>query len=114
MTDSESYTTLPFDSYEITYFTKEYPFMATLYLYQAGKWVGGIFFVPDGAPIPHGADNQPILYYPLSRFNDVITILREEKPLYIIVYATGGGYLATTKEPVGEQEAFKVFPQKRV
>ena len=50
---------------------------------------------------------QPSLHFPISKFNDVITMLREEKPLYLFLNEDNGvGIIATQDfEPVGEEEA---------
>jgi len=58
--------------------------------------------IPANASYP-----EPSIHYPLSRFNDVINILREEKPLYLFLNLDNKiGTLATTEiEPAGEEEA---------
>ncbi len=102
-----------FDAYQIFYYT-QYPsppgFEAIIQAYQAGVFVGRIAFYsgavpPNGTIAPLGV-TVPSIHYSLSRFNDVIEILRQEKPLYLYLDTTSGiGILATTdKEPVGEQE----------
>ncbi len=74
----------------------------------AGATVGMIQFFPDTAI---ELKNQyvggiPVLNVPLSRFNDVITTLRYEKPLRINLNTDNAfGYVSTaTQEPTGEQE----------
>ena len=68
---------------------------------------GAIYFYPDGGTLPANQDtvNGIYLYYFLSRFADVMTMLKEEKPLYLYL-DTGNkaGYVGTGTEPVGEQE----------
>jgi hypothetical protein len=69
--------------------------------------VGTIVFVDDESQLPSNKDynGRPVLYYPLSRFNDLINILRYEKPLYIWLNTDNlMGNIGTTLEPVGEQE----------
>ena len=68
---------------------------------------GIIYFFPESAELP--ANNINIngiyLYFRLSRFADVMTILKEEKPLYLNLNTTNlVGYIGTGSEPVGEQE----------
>jgi len=49
--------------------------------------------------------NGIYLYYRISRFADVMTILKEEKPLYLSLNTSNSsGYVGTYYEPVGEQE----------
>ena len=72
-----------------------------------GKRAGIIYFYPDNVPLPSNRDtvNGIYLYYKLSRFADVITTLREEKPLYLYLDTTKKyGDIGTSIEPIGEQE----------
>jgi hypothetical protein len=82
--------------------------------------VAQIRFVNDDDPLPKnkltnpaGPDYMPFLYFPLSRFGDVINILRYEKPLRLFIHTIGssletlsiGGDIRTgDREPAGEQE----------
>ena len=97
-----------FDSYKVWYYSG-HPYEALIYCYQGGSYVGRIVFFKDDAAIPVNANysSGPSIHYPLSRFNDVITILREEKPLYLFLNLTNFiGILATAEqEPVGEEES---------
>ena len=68
---------------------------------------GIIYFFPETTQLP--ANNKNIngiyLYFRLSRFTDVMTILKEEKPLHLCLNTTNlVGYIGTGSEPVGEQE----------
>ncbi|MGA2489596.1 MAG: hypothetical protein ABSF99_05335 [Anaerolineales bacterium] len=68
---------------------------------------GIIYFYPDSVPLPenHYTVNGIYLHYRLSRFADVMTMLKEEKPLYLYFDTTKKfGYVGTNSEPVGEQE----------
>ena len=93
----------PFDSYFIVYSTSG---GATIYCEAIKKRVGTINFVREDEPIPKSniKGEERNLYFPISRFNDIISIIRYEKPLTLNVYDTGAGYLSTITEPVGEQE----------
>jgi hypothetical protein len=82
---------------------------ADINCYQANSRVGLLRFFRDGATMPANkvlSDGSLALYYEMSRFNDVITTLRFEKPLMLVVNSdTGFGYICSaTLEPVGEQE----------
>lgn len=49
--------------------------------------------------------NRLRVNYPLSSFNSVVDILRNEKPLFLTVFSDlNSGELSTTHEPVGEGE----------
>lgn len=104
-----------FDAYQLFYYSK-YPsapfFEAIIQVYQAGVLVGRIAFFPDGGPIPPNGTITPLgtaipsVHFALSRFNDVVETLRQEKPLYLYLDTSSGvGMVATMQnEPVGEQE----------
>ena len=69
--------------------------------------VGSILFYPDDAALPANQNRSygPKLYFPLSRFDEVIATLRQEKPLYLrLDLDTLVGIVATPeREPVGEE-----------
>jgi hypothetical protein len=68
---------------------------------------GILYFYPDNVALPQNRDtvNGIYLYYRSSRFGDVMSMLREEKPLYLYLNTTNSsGYVGTGNEPVGEQE----------
>jgi hypothetical protein len=43
------------------------------------------------------------MHLPSAMFENVIDVLRNEKPVYVHL-AAGSGFLSTSKEPVGEEE----------
>lgn len=43
------------------------------------------------------------MYLPSAMFQNVLDVLRNEKPVYIY-FAQGRGFLSTSKEPIGEAE----------
>jgi hypothetical protein len=60
------------------------------------------------APFPNVKLNSgPYINFAISRFNDVITILREEKPLYLSFNTNNkvGGVVTDEREEVGEEES---------
>jgi hypothetical protein len=66
-----------------------------------------LYFYPDNVSLPANQStvNGIYLNYRLSRFADVMTMLKEEKPLYLYFDTTKKfGYVGTSSEPVGEQE----------
>ncbi len=88
--------------------------------YSGNSFVGRIDFYPDGEALPKDYLWHPgssgecvILHMPMSRFDSVLSTIREESPLNLYINANNGGgastqgfgYLTTTdKEPVGEEE----------
>jgi hypothetical protein len=102
-----------FDKYTLTYLggkTQGADLAARISCFNAaGATVGMIQFFPDTALT---LTNQyvggiPVLNMPLSRFNDIITTLRYEKPLRISINTDSAfGHISTAaQEPTGEQEA---------
>jgi len=71
--------------------------------------VGNIYFKPDGTNMPSNSRTSRgvlNLYYSISRFNEIITTLRYEKPLWIWFDTdTKWGYIATAQESTGEEES---------
>lgn|SRR5215510_8183300 len=94
------------DQYQIGYMTggTEVPYID---VYDGSTYVGKLSFHHDSPPA-NLLTSSGIVYlrYRLSQFNDVIGILRTEKPLTLGFDTTSlKGYLATgSSEPVGEQE----------
>lgn len=69
--------------------------------------VGALFFHASDAPLPAAESTMSGIYlhFPVTRFADVMMLLKEEKPLFLNFDDTNKwGYLATAFEPVGEQE----------
>lgn len=97
-----------FDSYKIWYYNG-HPYEALIYCYKANKYVGRMVFFKDGSSIPTNANyaSGPSIHYSLNRFNDILGILRYEKPLYLFLNLNNFiGHLATEDyEPAGEEES---------
>jgi hypothetical protein len=104
------YTSSSFDSYTIQYTSHPGPgYIAMINCYLAGVYKGSIRFYPDNVTLPPNfltAQKQIVMHFPIRRFEDIITIIRYEKPLWILLFDdTLWGYLGTgSTEPVGEQE----------
>jgi hypothetical protein len=70
--------------------------------------IGRIIFFKDNVPLPPNVNlgYGPEIHFPLSRYNEIVSTLRQEKPLYLwFDTSTLVGSVATEKEPVGEEEA---------
>jgi len=97
-----------FDSYKIWYYSS-YSYESLIYCYQGGAYVGRMVFFSDDTPLPPNANysSGPSIHYPISRFNDIVSMLRYEKPLYLFLNLDNLiGILATDAlEPVGEEES---------
>lgn len=99
-----------FDAYKIYHYassTTQTPIH--VYCYSGTSRVGYLgFYRDEGASLPNRYDSSQgiTLFYPVSQFNNVITTLREEKPLFMFVNDEGFGYFATSEyEATGEGEA---------
>jgi hypothetical protein len=102
-----------FDSYKIWYYSA-FSYEALIYCYSSGKFVGRMVFFNDNETIPQNgimnpfgpSSDEPTIHFSISKFNDIINILRFEKPLYLFLNTTNWiGILATDNlEPTGEQE----------
>ena len=118
-----------FNKYEVIIFGGSDKVAAILYCYDGSSYSGRIRFFADDSDLPSdclvdsskgeiATPNQEewiSLSMPMSRFESIMSTVRLEKPLYLLIqfdkknttdwYSEGFGYLATTeKEPVGEEE----------
>ena len=95
-----------FDAYMIWYYSG-HTYEALIYCYKAGAYVGRIVFYKDGSVQPNANfASGPSVHYSLSRFEHVVDILRNEKPLYLFLNLDNLiGMVATSEqEPTGEEE----------
>jgi hypothetical protein len=116
----------PFNRYILYMFgTLTNNVIARLYCYQDNVWAGRIDFYADGVYLPVDYLHHPnprtqgiILNMPMSRLEEVMATVRQEEPLRLWINfdpdpppATttrrvgGYGLLATSMEPVGEEES---------
>lgn len=96
-----------FDQYRLQYASGG-PNAAYIECWQNNSNVGTLVFVREGSallPNKLTSSNTIVLYYLISQFNDVIQILRYEKPLYVWINTDNGmGNVGTSMELIGEQE----------
>jgi len=97
-----------FDRYLLSYKSDEGNLVASLSCYTSSPWeyVGRMVFYSDNLPPNTTTGNDlPSLHFFASQFNDIINILRYEKPLSLRMNTdTLKGDLATSSEEIGEQE----------
>jgi hypothetical protein len=106
----------PIDNYVVVYHLKNAPKIA---LFSGNKPLGSLYFKPVGSTLPSNSYSTPPasgypyveLYYYLDEFQNVIDVLRNEKPLWLFytIMAMGTSTvlksgLQTGSEPVGEAE----------
>lgn len=73
----------------------------------AGNRAGAIYFYSGSTRLPKNQSNANgiYLYFRMARFADVMTMLKDEAPLYLALNTDNQvGYIGTLSEPVGEQE----------
>jgi hypothetical protein len=94
------------DEYEVMYSSNKFP--PRIWLKSAGKFIGQLIFKADGTALPADAmaGTQVNLYYHLQDFANIVDMLRNEKPVYILwAGPTSENGIKTTPEVVGEGEA---------
>lgn len=100
-----------FNSYRISYHSNNPAvssrMTANVPLYFNNQTIGALRFV-DETPLPKNV-LDPVtedfdVFYHLDRFNDIITILRYEKPLWIAIDDNLNAQIVTNLEPIGEEE----------
>jgi hypothetical protein len=97
----------PIDQYEVMYSANAFP--PRIWLKDAGSYIGQLIFHPDGSALPADSKSgtQVNLHYHLENFANVIDLLRNEKPMYLLYVGSGPGNengIKTTAEPLGEGE----------
>lgn len=79
--------------------------VAFIHCYHSGKNLMTCEFYRDESALPENRykGGRVGLVYPWSHFDEVIDVLRNEKPLYFgFIGSTKVGYISTQQEPVGE------------
>ena len=93
--------------YTCHYFSSRDRDEVVLYLYDMGSTViGRIFAVPDGVPLPPAGrrDGCVALYFHRAVMPQILDLLRNEGPVYLLWNDGQDAELATGYEPVGEGE----------
>jgi hypothetical protein len=92
------------DDYEVMYSANKFP--PRIWLMKAGAWIGQLIFEADGSALPPDklVGGQVNLYYHLENFQNTITLLQREKPMYLLFNGSGPGNengIMTTEIPPG-------------
>ena len=80
---------------------------AYIHCYYNSQSIMSCVFYKDEENVPANANRggRVSLNYPISRLKSVLDVLRNEEPLFFgFVESSKTGYIATHKEPVGEEE----------
>ena len=78
---------------------------AQIALYDGTNVLGYVRFHDSGMPFPNDSQSggQIIMHLPSAMFENVLDVLRNEKPINYY-FASGHAFLGTSTEPVGEGE----------
>jgi hypothetical protein len=92
----------PISYHEVYHFSEDPSWEALIFCFSGPQMqVGQIWFANDGTALPANqqtANGIIVLHYYISRFNDVITTLREESPLYLTWDAVNKrGYVSSSE-----------------
>jgi hypothetical protein len=101
-----NFISAPIDAYKVVmYGENQSDLVAFIHCYHDHKNVMTCEFYRDGAAMPENRfkGGRAGLVYPYSRFDEILDVLRNEKPLFFgLILSTKVGYIATHAEPVGE------------
>lgn len=96
-----------FDSYIISY-VSGHAHNSVITCFNGMAYVGRLIFYPDDVTLPENMmhNNAPSLHFHTTHFNNLITMMRYEKPLAVFMDTATkrGGVTTSEREPVGEQE----------
>ncbi len=96
-----------FNKYRVYYYSApQYNWDARIDLSMNASSVAMLQFMKRGQSIPANSVSGGIfqIHYSIHDFPAIISMLREEKPLFVTLAANGIGTVSTSDEPVGEQE----------
>ncbi|MEM9565967.1 MAG: hypothetical protein AAGA93_25315 [Actinomycetota bacterium] len=102
--------TYPFDTYRIFHKTRESISNETarIVCFDGSRWRGTLFFYRNPAPAlasVHLGTDALYLRFDDWMYPHIIDTLRNESPLFLTLDDnTGRGWVATSDEPVGEEE----------
>lgn len=95
------------DDYEVMYSANKFP--PRVWLKGGSKYIGQLIFHADQSALPQDTmvSGQANLQYHLEDLENILDLLRNEKPMYLLWNGSGPGFengIKTTPEPVGEGE----------
>lgn len=82
--------------------------VAGIFLYSGDAYCGYVYFYPDGTeldpPVIDRETSKIYVHFNLSQLDAVLTLLREEQPVYLYEEGPQNVGLETDSEPTGEEE----------
>jgi hypothetical protein len=93
------------DDYEVMYSSNTFP--PRIWLKNAGKFIGQLIFQADGTALPQDSvvAGQANLYYHLENLDDMLDLLRNDEPLFLLFSGSGPGFengIMTSETPPGK------------
>ena len=103
-------TSAAFDTYRLYHYNADntYGQTAVINCYSGSSFKGSLYFYKEGVTVPVSSKPGSYIYLRFSekQMSEIITTLREEKPLYIgFNDVNHWGWVSTSQEPVGEEES---------
>ena len=94
----------PIDTYQVMYSANS--FLPRIWLQGGGKSLGQLIFHPNGAALPPdtSTSGQAQVHYHLDDFQNIIGLLKTNKPVSLLYSGSGGGFengIETGARPVG-------------
>lgn len=103
-----NFTSSPISSYKVVLYGEKgtSTIGAFIHCFHNGANVMSCVFYNDENNVPANSKGPRVdLRYPITKFANVLDVLRNEKPLYFgFIESTKVGYISTREEPVGEGE----------
>lgn len=93
------------DEYEVVYSANKFP--PRILLKAGSKFIGQLIFKSNDSALPQDAikADQVTLYYHLQDFQEIIDLLRNEKPMFLLWSGPGGeNGIKTNPENIGERD----------
>ena len=93
------------DDFQVMYSSS--PFVPRIWLIAGSQYCGQLIFMPNGSVLPPDTESggQPNLYYHEEDYANLLALLQEDSPTFLLWDGTGGGNengILTTTEVVGE------------
>lgn len=102
------FTSSPISEYKVVLYGEKGTSVigAFIHCYHNSKNIMSCIFYNDESNVPANSKGLRVdLKYPMSKFSNVLDVLRNEEPLYFgFIESSKVGYIATHREPVGEEE----------
>ncbi len=95
------------EQYQVLYSSNK--FVPRIAIKSGNKYIGQLIFYDSGATLPDDTilNGEVHLYYHLEDFPNIIDLLRNEEPVFLLYSGSGPEFenaITTAAEPIGEGE----------